>query len=201
MKSKDKKCVQEKQVGALLFTASGTTISAIAAKQINQIPTVLHQVLFLSSSSLISMKKNKNLSTQIKQKEPNTHVKQKWPRWKVHSCILPSCGRATKMTVIRLERSKMKRTGSPLWVFKCSIEHPARQPSRAEANPRPIRLQRGRYFCLSCRELANPFWPPFPIPTIEPTIEARNRWKDKKCVCPMHLHNKYVRDLNFCISC
>lgn len=57
MKSKDKKCVREKQVGALLSTASGTPISAIAAKQINQIPTVLHQVLNLSSSSLISMKK------------------------------------------------------------------------------------------------------------------------------------------------
>lgn len=137
MKSKDKKGVREKQVGALLSTASGTPISAIAAKQINQIPTVLHQVLSLSSSSLVSMKKIKNLSTQIKQKEPNTHVKQKWPRWKVHSCILPSCGRATKMTVIRLERSKMKRTGSPLWVFKCSMEHLplSRQPSRAEANP------------------------------------------------------------------
>lgn len=73
-----------------------TPISAIA-KQINQIPTVLHQVLSLSFSSLISMqKKIKNWSTQIKQKEPNTHMKQKWPRWKVHSCILPSCGSVTK---------------------------------------------------------------------------------------------------------
>lgn len=57
MKSEDKKCVREKQGGALLSTASGTPISAVA-KQINQIPTVLHQVLSLSFSSLISMQKN-----------------------------------------------------------------------------------------------------------------------------------------------
>lgn len=43
--------------GPVLLTASDTPTNVIS-KQINQIPTVLHQVLSLSSSSLISANKD-----------------------------------------------------------------------------------------------------------------------------------------------
>lgn len=130
--------------GTVVHSVWYTTPISARAKQIKQIPTVLHQVLSLSFSSLISMRKKiKNLSTQIKQKEPNTHVKQKWLRWKVHSCILPSCGSATKWQRSGLREVKW-REPVPLCGFSMaasSILPSAVSPAGQEANPRPIRLQ------------------------------------------------------------